>query len=148
MLRKSLTTDPILIIEDDPDDQYLMERILRRLNVNSELIFFSNGKEALDHLLTTEKRTFLIFCDINLPLMNGLELRARICGDEFLRRKSIPFVFISTAANHADVALAYEMTVQGFFQKENTIEEMEDTMQTIIGYWSKCKHPNRWAVKT
>jgi len=147
MFRKSLITDPILIIEDDPDDQYLMERILRRLNIDSELIFFTNGKEALDYLLTTDRRTFLIFCDINLPLMNGLELRARICGDECLRRKSIPFVFISTAANHADVALAYEMTVQGFFQKENTIEEMEHTVETIVNYWSKCKHPNRWAVK-
>src|SRR5690606_1316584 len=147
MFRKSLITDPILIIEDDPDDQYLMERILRRLNIDSELIFFTNGKEALDYLLTTDRRTFLIFCDINLSLIIGLELPARICGDECLRRKSIPFVFISTAANHADVALAYEMTVQGFFQKENTIEEMEHTVETIVNYWSKCKHPTRWAVK-
>ncbi len=144
MLRECLITDPIVIIEDDADDRYLMKRILQRLHVNAELIFFSSGTEAFDYLRTTDRSTFLIFCDINLPLMNGLELRAKICGDERLRRKCIPFVFISTAATHADVTHAYEMAVQGFFQKECSMEEMENTVEMIIGYWNKCKHPGRF----
>lgn len=142
MQQKILITEPIVIVEDDLDDQFLIRKVFERIGVGSDLIFFGNGKDALHYLKSTEKQTFLILCDINMPVMNGLELRARINQDENLRRKSIPFVFFSTAARPNDVKLAYEMTVQGFFVKESTLEEMEESLRLIVCYWSKSKHPN------
>ena len=138
---RSISTDPIVIVEDDVDDQFLLQKIFERIGVSSELIFFSNGKEALEYLTSTEKETFLILCDINMPIMNGLELRSRINGNKELQKKCIPFVFLSTAARPVDVIHAYELSVQGFFVKESTLTDMEEAMRTIITYWAKCKHP-------
>ena len=142
MFQETIFTQPIVIVEDDVDDQFLIQRVFERIGVGSELLFFANGKDALEYLLTTEKETFLILCDINMPVMNGLELRAKINTNELLRRRSIPFIFLSTAARPSDVMQAYELTVQGFFVKESTLVEMEDSLKAIIRYWMKCKHPN------
>lgn len=142
MSEELLIPAPIVIVEDDLDDQFLMQKIFERIGVRTELIFFSNGREAFTYLQETQRETFLILCDINMPVMNGLELRAEINANESLRRKSIPFVFLSTAARDSDVEKAYDMTVQGFFQKENSLEQMQEVIASIMKYWNKCRHPN------
>ncbi len=57
-----------------------------------------------------------------MPIMNGLELRRHIQENEGLRKKSIPFVFLSTAARPKEVEEAYNLTVQGFFVKASQIK--------------------------
>jgi CheY-like chemotaxis protein len=142
MMNKSIATEPILIVEDDIDDQFLLRKVLERLHVESELLFFANGREAWEYLKRTTRTPFMILCDINMPVMNGLELRAKINEDEEIRKKSIPFILLSTAARERDVALAFDLSVQGFFVKESTLNEMEDSLRTIIYYWDRCRHPN------
>lgn len=142
MYSKAIVTGTIVIVEDDQDDQFLMRKVFERIGVRSDLIFLANGKEALEYLEATEKEIFLIICDINMPVMNGLELRSKIFLDSHLRKKSIPFVFLSTAARPVDIITAYDMTVQGFFTKATTLEGMEEVLRGIVMYWSKCKHPN------
>jgi CheY-like chemotaxis protein len=84
-----------------------------------------------------------ILCDINLPGMNGFEFKSEIDNDFKLMEKSIPFIFFSTAATKPIVTEAYtKMTVQGFFQKNDNIEELKYSLKTIIEYWKLCKHPN------
>jgi CheY-like chemotaxis protein len=141
-LDPKLINAPIVVVDDDPDDLYLFEKMVQRLGIFSPLRFFENGKDALDYLNTTEEQTFLIMSDINMPVMNGLELRNQINRNERLRRKSIPFIFFSTAARAADVIEAYDMTVQGFFVKDAELESIEDTLEVIFHYWTRCKHPN------
>lgn len=133
---------PIIIAEDDQDEQEILQLVFQRLGVQNELKFFETGREILDYLITTAQKPFVIISDINLPLMNGIELRESIFNNPALRKKSIPFIFLSTNANKIVVDKAYEMTVQGFFIKENTIEEIEDSLRLILEYWSKCKHPD------
>ena len=142
MLRKTFVTEPIIVVEDDADDQFLLSKVLERIGVESEILFFFNGREAWEYLKTTERKTFLILCDINMPVMNGLELREKINNDEVMRRKAIPFVFLSTAARAIDVDKAFDLSAQGFFVKESTLQEMEDSLQVILSYWNKCRHPN------
>lgn len=142
MEKKLFISDPIVIVEDDADDQYFIRTICEKLGVNSDLIFFEDGRQALNYLQTTPRKTFLILCDINMPVMNGLELRRKIQQNESLRRKSIPFVFLSTAARPKEVEEAYDLTVQGFFVKASELSEMEKSLELILNYWSKCKHPN------
>lgn len=133
---------PLIIIEDDLDDQEFITEILHSLGVTNTLLLFSDGTEALTYLQTTTDQPFLILCDVNLPKMNGIELRTEICNDDRLRKKSIPFVFFSTYAGRDTVAKAYELTVQGFFIKSASLQELQDTLSMIITYWSICKHPN------
>lgn len=142
MENKLLITDPIVIVEDDADDQYFIRTICDKLGVTAELLFFENGLQALNYLETTQSKTFLILCDINMPVMNGIELRRKIQENTMLRKKSIPFIFLSTAARQKEVEEAYDLTVQGFFVKASQLAEMEKSLELILKYWLKCKHPN------
>jgi CheY-like chemotaxis protein len=132
---------PIIIAEDDYDEREILQLVFQRIGVQNELKFFDNGQLILDYLMATPIKPFIIISDINLPLMNGLELRKAIHDNPVLCRKSIPFIFLSTTANKAVIERAYEMTVQGFFVKQNTLKEIEDRMREILNYWASCLHP-------
>lgn len=138
----TLISGPIIYVEDDEDDQFLFQTTIAGLNISNEIRMFSNGKEFLDYLCVTNEKPFLIFCDINMPVMNGLNLRKHIIKDDFLRKKSIPFVFYTTGVSDETVELAYDLIVQGFFQKVTNMADMHSLIESIIDYWKTCKHPN------
>ncbi len=132
----------IIIIEDDLDDENFLREILIELGYQNQLKFFNDGKAALSFLKTTTDKLFLIICDVNLPGMSGTDLKKKINADPHLRKKSIPFIFYTTSADKLAIEQAYEMTVQGYFVKENSIPEIKLTLKVIIDYWKHCKHPN------
>ena len=134
---------PIIIVEDDKDDRDIIEEVLEELNIPNEIVWFKRCVNAFDYLKTHTNQPFLIFCDINLPGLSGLEFKRQIDADKELRRKSIPFVFLSTSTDKKYVDEAYmEMTVQGYFQKANSYVEIKNTVKAILEYWKICKHPN------
>lgn len=133
---------PIISIEDDEDDQHLIGMAVQTLKISNELRFFHNGQEALTYLETTHEKPLLILCDINMPIMNGLELRKRINENEYLKRKSIPFIFLTTAANPEIIRYAYDETVQGFYKKAHSYDGLQKQIELIVEYWKSCLHPN------
>lgn len=133
---------PIILVEDDKDDQELIKEILRSIGILNKLVCFSNGSEALDYLKTSIEQPFLILSDVNMPVMDGITLRKYINENERLRKKSIPFVFLTTTAGMPAVRQAYEMSVQGFFEKGSSLTEIGTTLKLICDYWQRCKHPN------
>lgn len=135
------TDEPIIVIDDDLDDQFLIKKICEDLEIKHPILFFDDGRELLKYLRAASENPFLIICDINMPVMTGLELRREISTDEILKLKSIPFVFLSTAASPAQIKEAYLLTVQGFFIKPTTIDKLKQTFKLIFGYWNECKHP-------
>ena len=110
-------------LEDDKEDQLILEEGLRDLGVKNAIKFFDEGQAALNYLYTTTHKPFIIFSDINLPGMDGFILRRQIQADDFLQDKAIPFIFLSTSATEEAVKEAYNLTVQGFFIKSNTMEQ-------------------------
>jgi CheY-like chemotaxis protein len=134
---------PIVIIEDDLDDQEILGEIFKRLNYFNKIIFFNDGEEAFAYISEPDVAPFLILSDINMPRLSGLELRERIQANKDLRMKCIPFIFFTTTANKKSVLEAYYKSVQGFFQKPNTLEELENKIKIIIEYWKECIAPNR-----
>lgn len=139
-----LFQDPVIIVEDDPDDQAILKGIFADLNINKELKFFSTASEALAYLNTTSDQPFLILSDVNLPGTDGTAFKKLINENEFLKRKSIPFVFYSTSSRKESVVKAYEMMVQGYFEKPQSLSEIKTTIKLIIDYWTLCKHPNSY----
>ena len=133
---------PIIILEDDMDDQEIMREVLEDLQVPYRIDFYVHAKDLLDYLYTTKEVPFLIFSDVNLPTMNGLELRKIIFENEYLRIKSIPFIFLSTSSDEFAVKEAYNLTVQGYFVKQYSIPDIKATIKLIINYWEQCEHVN------
>ena len=133
---------PIIIIEDDKDDQEIFQEVFNSLNYPNEIIFFGDGYEALNYLVETAVEPFIIFSDINMPILNGIELRAKIHQNEDLRLKSIPYLFFTTRAEQRHVIDAYSKSIQGFFIKPSGFEEIKEVIRSIVEYWSKCVSPN------
>ena len=133
---------PIIIIEDDEDDQEIFGDVFAALNYPNKIIFFSDGEEALKFLEESHIEPFIIFSDINMPRLNGMELRDKINENEDLRIKSIPYLFFSTSAEQEHVVDAYSKSIQGFFIKPSQYSEITETIRVILEYWSKCVSPN------
>ncbi len=137
-------TGPIIVIEDDVDDKDLLEEIFVKLGYINKIIFFADGNEALEFLNKTEEPPFLILSDINMPKINGFELRNKVFTNEQLHIKCIPYLFFTTGATKQSVIDAYAMTVQGFFVKPNSQQDLENTIKTIVEYWQKCIAPSHY----
>jgi CheY-like chemotaxis protein len=141
-----VNTGPILILEDDFEDQELLQEVLREIGIKEEMIFFEDGVKALDYLMTAAEQPFLIISDINLPGMSGLQFQQKINESEYLRKKSIPLVFLTTVENKAVIEQVYSLTVQGFFTKPSSFAEYKETLLSITAYWRICRHPNTYRV--
>jgi CheY-like chemotaxis protein len=133
---------PIIIIEDDEDDQEFLTEIFQKLNYPNKVLFFFDGQEALDHINESDEMPFLILSDINMPKLSGFALREKLKTDSKLSNKCIPYLFFSTALNQKAVIDAYSMSVQGFFIKQNSMAELEKTISVIMEYWRRCAAPN------
>jgi two-component SAPR family response regulator len=133
---------PVIIIEDDLDDQEILTEVFKELNCPNEIIFFGDGEAALDFLVNTAIEPFIIFSDINLPKLNGVELREKVHNNEDLRLKSIPYLFFTTTAEQKHVIDAYSKSIQGFFIKPHSYDKLKTTIQRILEYWQECISPN------
>lgn len=133
----------ILIVEDDVDDKEILEDVITSLGNTNKIVWKLNGAEALSYLCSSDEKMLIIFCDINMPIMNGLELKRLIDADPVLRKKSIPFIFYSTAASDQAIEEAYTtLSIQGFFTKQNDYHKTKLIINTVIEYWKNCAHPN------
>jgi CheY-like chemotaxis protein len=135
---------PVVVIEDDQDDQIILEEIFKNLNYANPIVFFSDGDSALDYLNKAETIPFLILSDINMPKIDGFALRSIIHTNEQLQLKCIPYLFFTTSANKESVVNAYAMSVQGFFIKPSSFEKLESTIKKIMEYWKECIAPNEY----
>ena len=132
------------MIEDDVDDQETLVDIFKDLQYENKIIYFHDGNEALAYLNRTDVHPFLILSDVNMPKIDGFELRNKIFTNEQLQTKCIPFLFFTTSGTKKSVLDAYAMSVQGYFVKSNSIEELKSTIKKIVEYWKECIAPNHY----
>ena len=135
---------PIIIIEDDFDDQEILMEIFSKFGYVNKIVFFQDGNEALEFLNNTDIKPFLILSDVNMPKINGFELRNKVFTNDQLQSKCIPYLFFTTGANKKSVVDAYALSVQGFFIKPTTIAGLENTIRKIVEYWQECIAPSQY----
>jgi response regulator RpfG family c-di-GMP phosphodiesterase len=136
-----MRSNPIIILEDDEDEQELLSEALKNINCSFPLKFFKDGESFLSYLKTTADAPFLIISAVNLYKLNGLEVKKQIQSDDFLRSKGIPFIFYTVKDDLRVINEAYNLTVQGYFIKGNTMSTVEKQLMLILDYWMQCKHP-------
>ena len=129
-----------VIVDDEPLARECITNYVEKVDF-LQLVGSGTNPLELVRLMDIHKID-LVFLDIQMPVMNGIEFRRQISNSEYLRKKSVPFIFLSTTATKTVVTEAYEMTVQGFFKKEQNVADIKVMLQNIIDYWQKCRHPN------
>ena len=128
---------PIIVIDDDPDDQELMKEIFGRINTRNQVVFFGSGEAALDYLNNDNSNPFLVLSDIKLPGMDGVMLRKRLLENENRYGRHIPFIFLTSGTHPKAVMDAYAVSVQGFFIKPFQLSELQSLICKIIEYWKQ-----------
>ena len=98
-----------------------------------------NGMQLINLLKHIEPDVILL--DIQMPIMDGIQLRQRLTENDYLRKKSTPFVFLTTASNPELVRMAYDQTVQGFFTKASSFAGLKTQVSLVVSYWQACQHP-------
>ncbi|MES2591105.1 MAG: response regulator [Bacteroidota bacterium] len=132
----------ILLVDDEKFELDVLEMALKELNILVELVYCKDGEEALRYLSATSDTIFMIICDMNMPKMNGIDLKKAIDNDEKLKEKAVPFIFSSTAATKAQLEEAYDYRLQGYFIKPGDIDGMAKQMEIIINYWCISIRPD------
>lgn len=133
---------PIIVIEDDKDDQEILAEIFNKLDYPNKILFFQDGFKAIEYLTNATEQPFLILSDINMPKISGFELREKIFQNTDLRMKCIPYLFFTTATSQKAILEAYSMSIQGFFIKPTSFSELEKTIKRIVEYWQECISPD------
>ena len=103
---------PIVVIEDDAEDQEILAEIFKTLDYKNPIIYFSDSEEALQFLIDTKIKPFLILSDINMPKLTGFELRQKVHTNEDLNLKCIPYLFFTTTSAQKAIVDAYSQSVQ------------------------------------
>jgi CheY-like chemotaxis protein len=142
-LMKPLKLDQVILyVEDDEVDQMLFTKALQKCAPEYTLQICGNGEEGLAYLENEAlPAPFIIVSDINMPKMNGIEFAKHIEQREHLRNKGIPFIFISTSNAGFDVDRAFELRVQGYFNKSHSIDKLNEDVQSIVNYWNRSMTP-------
>ncbi len=134
---------PFIFIDDDKDDCDMMVDVMSQLGYTENVLCFNNGLETISYIKDGNVKPFIIVCDINMPLINGFELRHKLQDDESLKFKTVPFVFFSTSSEKNTIKQAYELSVHGFFAKPHNVGGWLTIMKNMIEYWKYAQLPNR-----
>ena len=124
-----LTPKKILLVEDDPDDQFLFAEAIRELRPT---IIYEIANDALEALqkLENSKSYDLIFLDLNLPKMNGFEflkiLKSNTAYDQ------IPVIIVSTSSRDADIIKGLHLGAKDFLTKPPTIDQLAKNLAEIL----------------
>lgn len=137
-----MNTNPIYIVDDDKDDEDLIKEAFTELGITNEVRFFSTAEGVLYELNNSPDIPFVIISDINLPRMDGFQLREKVLEGNSIRDKSIPFIFWSTSASQAQIRRAYDLSAHGFFLKGRSYNELKERIQEMIKYWSDSLTPS------
>ena len=132
---------PIIIIDDDLDDQDLLRELFSELTLKNEVCIFPDGDSVLTYLSNPSIHPFIIISDIKMPKMDGFELRKHI-SLKSENSRSTPFLFFTTGSTSDALNLAYSHSVQGIFQKPVRYNDWKETITNIVNYWATCMAPD------
>lgn len=132
---------PILLIEDDRDDETLVRRALDGCRVPNAVVVARDGAEALDYLFAlgqwrdrdVEEQPVLVLLDISLPKIDGLEVLRQIRADPLTRL--LPVVVLTSSRRQSDVLSGYDAGANGYVVKPIDFGKFVEAAQELGNYW-------------
>jgi two-component system response regulator len=140
--------DPvILLVEDNPDDEALTLRALRRANVGNDIVVARDGVEALDYLFGTgphagrDTRDLpqVMLLDLKLPRIDGLEVLRRVRADE--QTRVLPVVILTSSNEERDRIDGYTLGANSYVRKPVDFNEFVDAVRQLGLYWLLLNQP-------
>jgi two-component system response regulator len=136
-----MTNQPILLVEDNADDELLTTRAFKKHAIKNQVIVARDGVEALDYLFGTGAHAGrdmsiwpqVILLDLNLPRLSGLDVLRRIRGDE--RTKSLAVVILTSSKEEEDIIRSYALGANGYVRKPVEFDAFNDAVKTLGLYW-------------
>lgn len=107
--------NPIVVVEDNEDDSYLLTRQLARAQIDDHITVFGNGEAALDFLLNTSQLPLVIFLDLHLPGLGGVELLQRLRREP--RLHTVPVIIMTGSLDPGDIKECERLGVTTYLPK-------------------------------
>ena len=140
----------ILLVEDNPDDEALTRRALKKNNIRNEVVVARDGVEALDYLFGTGAYTgrdmsvmpTVTLLDIKLPKIDGLEVLRRLRADE--RTKLLPVVILTSSKEERDLIEGYKLGASSYIRKPVDFSQFTEAVRELGLYWLVLNETPPW----
>ena len=137
----------ILLVEDNPDDEDLVLRALRKRNISNHVVVCHDGAEALEYVFGTGKYAgrnvadfpAVVLLDLKLPKIDGLTVLKRIRADE--RTRLMPVAILTSSNLEEDLIRGYELGANSYVRKPVEFEQFMDAVQQLGIYWLLLNEP-------
>ena len=137
----------ILIVEDNPQDEMLMLRALRKANVANRIEIVRDGQQALDYLFCEgefagrdpKDLPAVVALDIGLPRLSGLEVLERLRAEP--RTAVLPVVILTSSDEERDRLKSYQNGANSFVRKPVAFAEFAETVVRLGFYWLATNDP-------
>lgn len=131
----------VLLAEDNPNDELLTIRALRKENIANHIVVVRDGQEALDFLFGAGSYTGrdlsvlpqVLLLDLKLPKVSGLEVLARVRADP--RLANLPVVILTSSAMDRDMVEGYRLGANSYVQKPVSAEQFKQAVQRLGLFW-------------
>jgi two-component system response regulator len=131
----------ILLVEDNPDDETLTLRALKKNNIKNEVVIANDGAEALDYLFGTgvyagrdmSTMPAVVLLDLQLPKVNGLEVLEHVRANE--RTRALPVVILTSSKEEQDIVRSYSLGANSYVQKPVDFVQFVDAVKQLGLYW-------------
>ncbi len=136
-----MSTKVILLVEDNPDDELLTLRALKKTGVQNEVVVARDGVEALDYLFASGPHAGrdpavmpqLILLDLKLPRVGGLEVLKRLRSDK--RTRLLPVVILTSSREQRDMLDGYGLGANSYVRKPVSFEQFVKAAELLRSYW-------------
>ena len=146
-----MTSQTILLVEDNPDDEALTLRAFKKSNISNEVVVARDGAEALAYLFPGDgdgdgdgdghdaPRPALILLDLNLPKVGGLEVLRRMQADA--RTRLIPVVVLTSSKLEEDILDSYRSGANAYVRKPVKFSEFAEAVRALGVFWLLLNEP-------
>jgi two-component system response regulator len=134
---------PFLLVEDNPDDELLTIRALRRGKIFNEILVARNGEEALNLLFGMAVLPAVVLLDLKLPKIDGLEVLRQIRAND--RTRLLPIVVLTSSNEERDIIESYSLGANSYVRKPVEFDRFTDAVGQLGLYWAVINEqlPNR-----
>jgi CheY-like chemotaxis protein len=137
----------ILLVEDNPDDEALTLRALKKNNIQNEVVVARDGVEALDYLFgigihsgrNTRIQPQIILLDLKLPRIDGLEVLRQLRADQ--RTALLPVAILTTSNEERDILSSYQLGANSYIRKPVDFEQFMEAVRQLGLYWLVLNEP-------